>query len=173
MFTGEIGQDLLSTLQEKNIKGLALWSNGFKQMTSNTKPLLHPADFQGQTFRIMPSEVIKNNSNFLALSLRLSRLIKYINPLNDRNLMDRKIRFLIFIQNVCTSCKIYDHQQPWILGLCCFNGSKILGQPPEDVKQLLSDAMVETTNWIWTQSKMMNDEQLQQIKINLACAFIT
>ncbi|MEK1831620.1 hypothetical protein AAAC51_30335 [Priestia megaterium] len=48
-----------------------------------------------------------------------------------------------------------------------------MGQPPEDVKQLLSDAMVETTNWIWTQSKMMNDEQLQQIKINLACAFIT
>ena len=105
VFTGKIGQDLLSTLQEKNIKGLALWSNGFKQMTSNTKPLLHPADFQGQTFRIMPSEVIKNNSNFLALSLRLSRLIKYINPLNDRNLMDKKIRFLIFIQNVCTSCK--------------------------------------------------------------------
>jgi C4-dicarboxylate-binding protein DctP len=50
------------------------------------------------------------------------------------------------------------------LGYAVLMDEKYWDSLPEDVKQLLSDAMVETTNWIWTQSKMMNDEQLQQIK---------
>ncbi|MEH7361687.1 DctP family TRAP transporter solute-binding subunit [Priestia megaterium] len=165
VFTGKIGQDLLSTLQEKNIKGLALWSNGFKQMTSNTKPLLHPADFQGQTFRIMPSEVIKKQFELLGAKPQAVSFNKVYQSL-ERQEFDGQENTIsnIYSKRLYELQKYMTISNHGYLGYAVLMDQKYWDSLPEDVKQLLSDAMVETTNWIWTQSKMMNDEQLQQIK---------
>lgn len=58
VFNGEIGQMLFSTLEQSDMKGLAFWSSGFKQMTAN-RPLITPDDFVGQRFRIIPSAVLE------------------------------------------------------------------------------------------------------------------
>ncbi|SDH60902.1 C4-dicarboxylate-binding protein DctP [Pseudomonas benzenivorans] len=47
---------LLSSMESKGLKGLAYWSNGMRQLTSN-KPLHEPADARGLKFRVQPSRI--------------------------------------------------------------------------------------------------------------------
>ncbi len=55
---GEVGKSLFAKLENRGIKGLAYWDNGFKVMTDN-KPLRVPADFRGQKMRIQSSKVLE------------------------------------------------------------------------------------------------------------------
>lgn len=55
---GPIGKKLLSQLEERGIKGLAYWDNGFKVMSANS-PIHHPSDLKGKRMRVQPSKVIE------------------------------------------------------------------------------------------------------------------
>lgn len=55
---GELGNKLMNSLDSKNIKGIAMWENGFKHFTSN-KPLAKPEDFNGQKFRTQAGKVLE------------------------------------------------------------------------------------------------------------------
>jgi len=55
---GDLGKKLLSSLDDKNMQGLAMWENGFKVFTSN-KPLSKPEDFHGQKFRMQAGKVLE------------------------------------------------------------------------------------------------------------------
>jgi len=54
---GPIGRQMLDSLGDKGIKGLAFWDSGFKQMNAN-RPLKTPADFRGLKMRIFSSKVL-------------------------------------------------------------------------------------------------------------------
>jgi C4-dicarboxylate-binding protein DctP len=54
---GPIGQQLFAILEQKGIKGLAYWDNGFKMMSAN-KPIRVPADMRGLKIRIQGSKVL-------------------------------------------------------------------------------------------------------------------
>ncbi len=56
---GEVGSKLKSMVTDKGIVALSYWDNGFKQLSSNKKPLLNPEDAKGQKFRIMSSKVLE------------------------------------------------------------------------------------------------------------------
>jgi C4-dicarboxylate-binding protein DctP len=53
---GPVGKWLFQKLESKGISGLAYWDNGF-HMTSASRPLLMPADFQGLKIRISGSKI--------------------------------------------------------------------------------------------------------------------
>jgi C4-dicarboxylate-binding protein DctP len=55
---GEIGKKLFGMLEDKGIKGLAYWDNGFKIMSANT-PLHVPDDFLGLKMRIQSSKILE------------------------------------------------------------------------------------------------------------------
>lgn len=55
---GEVGQELLGLLDEKGIKGLAYWDNGFKVMSANS-PIESPDDFLGLKMRIQSSKILE------------------------------------------------------------------------------------------------------------------
>lgn len=54
---GSVGQQLFGILEQKGIKGLAYWDNGFKMMSAN-KPIRVPADMRGLKIRIQGSKVL-------------------------------------------------------------------------------------------------------------------
>ena len=56
---GEVGTKLKALVTKKGIVALNFWDNGFKQLSSNKKPLLMPDDAKGQKFRIMSSKVLE------------------------------------------------------------------------------------------------------------------
>lgn len=55
---GDIGKALFAKLEDKGIKGLAYWDNGFKIMSANS-PLKTPDDFLGLKLRIQSSKVLE------------------------------------------------------------------------------------------------------------------
>lgn len=52
------GRQLLLSMEEQNIIGLAYWHNGMKQLSA-TRPLHSPQEATGLTFRIQPSPVLE------------------------------------------------------------------------------------------------------------------
>ena len=55
---GPVGQELLSGLEKRGLKGLGFWESGFKQMTSAVRPILKPADLNGLKVRTMQSPML-------------------------------------------------------------------------------------------------------------------
>ncbi|MCF6316614.1 MAG: DctP family TRAP transporter solute-binding subunit [Marinosulfonomonas sp.] len=55
--TGESGQALLDSMQDRGLQGLAFWHNGLKQLSANV-PLIAPTDANGLKFRVQSSDVL-------------------------------------------------------------------------------------------------------------------
>jgi len=55
----ETGQELLNSMVDKGIKGLAYWHNGLKQLSTNKDKLTRPEDVKGLKFRIQASDVLE------------------------------------------------------------------------------------------------------------------
>lgn len=53
----DAGQDMLDSMQNRGLQGLAYWHNGMKQMSAN-KPLIVPSDANGLKFRVQSSDVL-------------------------------------------------------------------------------------------------------------------
>lgn len=56
VFDGPIGQELLGKFDKIGIKGLAIWENGWRHLTTK-KPIKSPADLKGLKLRTMPNEI--------------------------------------------------------------------------------------------------------------------
>lgn len=54
---GEVGHELLESLEVRGIKGLAFWDNGFKSFSAN-RPIRRPEDLRGLRMRIQSSRTL-------------------------------------------------------------------------------------------------------------------
>ncbi|PHE57441.1 DctP family TRAP transporter solute-binding subunit [Bacillus pseudomycoides] len=162
---GKIGEQLLQSLQKDNIKGLAHWSNGFKQITSNKGPIYTPADIKGQSFRIMQSDVIQSQFDLLKVHAHQDsfnstyKLIETGKVDGEENTISNIYSKKFYnVQNYLT---ISNHGY---LGYVVMMDQKTWNQQTEKTKQILLEAMKGTTEWNNRQSIRMNEEQLELIK---------
>ncbi len=54
---GEIGKSILADLDRAQLKGLAFWENGFRNLTNSRHPVRLPADVKGIKLRTMENKV--------------------------------------------------------------------------------------------------------------------
>ncbi len=54
---GQIGRSLLNKFEAVGIKGLAVWENGFRHITTARKPIREPKDLRGLKIRVMENRV--------------------------------------------------------------------------------------------------------------------
>lgn len=54
---GPIGKQLLDDLEKANLKGLAFWENGFRNLTNSKRPVKLPEDAKGLKIRTMENKV--------------------------------------------------------------------------------------------------------------------
>lgn len=54
------GMEILASLEKDGIYGLALWPNGPKHFTNDTRPLKSPEDFKGLNFRTQGGQVLED-----------------------------------------------------------------------------------------------------------------
>lgn len=55
---GEVGQEVLATLDANNLKGMAMWGAGFRHMTNNIRPITAPDDLKGIKMRTLQAPTI-------------------------------------------------------------------------------------------------------------------
>ncbi|MCZ8517692.1 DctP family TRAP transporter solute-binding subunit [Paenibacillus filicis] len=164
-FSGEIGKRLFDKLGAKNTVGLAYWGNGFRQITSNRGPIVHPSDFQGLKFRILPSKVIE--TYFHALDVKTVPI-----PFNDvyRALESGSVDGEENSISNINSKKFYQVQKYMTLSDHSYLGYAVLmnksywDRIPADLKEQIMDAMRETTSWANQNAIRMNQEQLIEIE---------
>lgn len=164
-FTGDIGTTLLDILQTKNIKGLSLWSNGFKQMTSSKGPLVEPEDFRGQRFRIMPSEAINEQFKMLDALPREMAFNKVYKNLENRMLDGQENT----LSNIWS--KRFYHVQNYLtvsnhgyLGYAVIMNDEYWSALPKDVQKAILESIEETRKWLLQHSIVMNNQQLENIR---------
>lgn len=54
---GEVGTAILKALEDKGIKGLGFWENGFRHVSNNKKVIAHPGDLAGVKIRTMENPI--------------------------------------------------------------------------------------------------------------------
>ena len=52
---GDVGKELMSSMDPSGIHGLAFWEIGFRDITNNVRPIVEPADVKGLKIRTTPN----------------------------------------------------------------------------------------------------------------------
>ncbi|WP_423801209.1 DctP family TRAP transporter solute-binding subunit [Neobacillus sp. SAB-20_R2A] len=163
--SSELGHRFLSLNENKGIIGLALWSNGFKQMSSNLNPLLYPDDFKGQRFRIMPSPIIAEQFEALGaqpVEVPFNQL--YTSLQEDQFDGQENTISNIYSRRIYGMQKYMTVSNHGFLGYAVLMNKEFWDKLPKEVQRDIQEAMAETTSWMISESQRVNKEQLNLIE---------
>ncbi|MCI4136855.1 TRAP transporter substrate-binding protein [Bacillus vallismortis] len=162
---GSIGTQLFDSLKKNQLKGLAYWTNGFKQITTNQGPVKTPDDLKGQDLRIMQSDVIEDQFKLLGATPHQESFNSTFQLL-ENNVVDGEENT---ISNIYSK-KFYNVQDYLTISSHGYLGYAVMtdehfwnAQTPE-TRRILTEAMKETTEWNEMHAEQMNKEQLEEIK---------
>ncbi|WP_442602327.1 DctP family TRAP transporter solute-binding subunit [Paenibacillus sp. KN14-4R] len=145
---GALGEKLFDTLKPFGLKGVAFWFNGFKQLTSSTKPLRTLNDFHNVKFRIQPSPVIERQFQALGASTSIIPFNEAYHNLAVGNVSGQENT----ISNI-VSKKLYQVQRYMTisnhgyLGYAVVFNKNFWDSLPPDIQEILSEALRKTTEW--------------------------
>lgn len=158
------GQELLDSMVDKGIKGLAYWHNGLKQLSTNKDKLTRPEDIKGLKFRIQASDVLEAQFRQLGANpqkLAFSEVYQALqtgvvdgveNPWS--NIYSQKfheVQKTIAVTNHGALDYMVITNAGWWNGL------------PENVQKVLSDSMAEATVFANDLAAKINERDRQSI----------
>lgn len=161
---GEIGRMLFQTLEPFNIKGMAFWSNGFKQFTSN-QLIRMPEDLRGQRFRIMPSKVLRAQFQAMGAETEDAPFTDVYRKLAD-GVVDGQENTIsnIYTKRLFQVQKYMTISNHGYLGYAVIMNRSFWENLPPDIQADIEEAMQESTIYINELAVSMNERQLQQMK---------
>ncbi|GEC90522.1 DctP family TRAP transporter solute-binding subunit [Brevibacillus brevis] len=166
VFNGEIGQILFDKLEDSDMKGLAFWASGFKQVTAN-RPLIMPSDFVGQRLRIIPGNVIEAQFRTLQ-AIPVGSSFNELYSMLAAGKVDGEENT---ISNVYTK-RLYQVQKHMTISNHSYLGYAVVinktfwNSLPADIQQAISEAMQEATAYNNQLAVSMNDKQLRLLQEN-------
>lgn len=165
---GQVGQDLLGTLESSNLKGLAYAERGFRNLTNSVKPVNTVADMKGLKLRIMENEVY--GKTFAALGANASPMSwqETLNALQSGAIEGQENPI-----NVICSFKLWESNQKYAtltrhsystaiitMSLDKFNAL------PEDVQTIFKESAQEAAEVERAWVADNEEKQLQEMKDN-------
>lgn len=163
---GPIGQKLFRTLQRSGLRGLAMWDNGWKQMTSSKRPVVLPGDFDGQRFRVQPSPVLLEQFKTLGATgvpVPFDQTFRALETglVDGQENTPSNIYWKKFheVQRFMT---ISNHGY---LGYAVMTSNQFWENLPEETRLILSEALAETTAWVRVNAGRLNQEDLDKIRM--------
>ncbi len=145
---GEVGQEILSLLEPKGIKALGFWENGFRNITNDNGPIVHPEDVKGMKIRTMENAIHMATFETLGANPTPMAWSEVFTAL-QQGVIDGQENPLVIID----TAKVYEVQShvsltghfysPAILMINndLFNGF------PEDIQQAILKAEKEARDW--------------------------
>ena len=162
---GELSKDLLHELKSLDIHGLTFWHNGFKQMASQTAPLLEVEDFKNLSIRSMPSTILKEQFTLL----KAKPLVTTFNDLYAASQSNEIIAQENTISNLYS--KGYYKMQPnitlsnhGILAYSVLMNENFWKNLNDEQQKIIEDSLNEMQRWQHDQAIALNEENLQQLK---------
>jgi len=161
---GPLGLRLLKLLDSKGITGLAYWDNGFKQMSANKK-LVTPSDYQGVKFRIQSSRVLQAQFKALSSLPQVMAFSEVYQALQTGVVDGQENTWSnIYTQKMHEVQKYITETNHGYIGYVVIVNKKFWDDLPADIREQLSKAMKEATDFNNAQSQKENDDALAEIK---------
>ena len=161
---GPLGARLLKLLDSKGMTGLAYWDNGFKQMSANKK-LLDPSDYKGLKFRIQSSKVLEAQFRTLGAIPQVMAFSDVYQALQTGVVDGQENTWSnIYTQKMHEVQKYMTTTNHGYIGYVVVVNKKFWDGLPADIREQLSKAMKEATEFGNNQSAKENDDALEAIK---------
>ncbi len=161
---GPVGHWLFKKLESKGIIGLAYWDNGF-HMASANRPLLMPADFQGLKIRISGSKIADQYFRELGSIPQIMAFSEVYQALQTgvvdgcentpSNYLTQKFH------EVQKHITVSNHAH---LQYAVIVNAKFWNSLPADIRDQLTKAMDEATDYTNSIAKKENEDALEAIK---------
>ena len=161
---GKVGQQLLTSLNAKGIKGLAYWDNGFKVMSAN-KPLLTLNDYRGKKMRIQSSRILDAQMRALGVNPQVMAFSEVYQSLQT-GVVDgtEQTPSQIYTQKFFEVQKFISLTNHGYIGYAVVVNKKFWDGLTPDIRDLLEVAMKESTEYVNKIAEQDNQESLAQIK---------
>jgi C4-dicarboxylate-binding protein DctP len=161
---GPLGARLLKLLDAKGMTGLAYWDNGFKQMSANKK-LISPADYKGLKFRIQSSKVLEAQFRALGAIPQVMAFSDVYQALQTGVVDGQENTWSnIYTQKMHEVQKYMTVTNHGYIGYVVVVNKKFWDGLPADIRDQLSKAMAEATEFGNGASAKDNDDALEAIK---------
>lgn len=161
---GEVGKSLLGKLEDKGIKGLAFWDNGFKILSSN-RPLKKPDDLLGVKMRIQSSKVIEAYMKAWGAVPQVMAFSEVYQALQT-GVVDgtENPPSNMYTQKMHEVQKYAVLSNHGYLGYAVIVNKKFWDELPDDVRGNLEKAMTEATEYANDIAQKENDDALAAMK---------
>ena len=161
---GDVGKGLLAKLEDKGIKGLAYWDNGFKIMSANS-PVITPDDFLGLKMRIQSSKILEAQMEALGAVPQVMAFSEVYQALQT-GVVDgtENPPSNMYTQKMNEVQKHATISRHGYLGYAVIVNKAFWDGLPEDVRANLEKAMAESTEYANGIAEEENEKALQAMK---------
>ncbi len=140
---GEVGTELLGTLERNNLHGIAMWGAGFRHMTNNVRPITGPDDLKGIKMRTLQAPTILSTYRAYGANPTAMAYVEVYNGL-QQGVVEGQENPLANI----SSMKFYEVQKYMTLtGHAYHTYAAVMNKNkweslPEDLQTVVADAMI-------------------------------
>lgn len=159
------GKELLNSMRNRGLQGLAYWHNGMKQLSSNRDKLTRPEDVKGLKFRIQASDVLeaqfrqlKANPQKLAFSEVYQALQTGVVDGQENTWSN------IYSQKFYEVQKTIANTNHGVIDYMVVTNAKWWDGLPADVREGLTKAMAEATQYANDEAAKLNDRDRKLIE---------
>lgn len=160
----EENKKLMNSLDKFNVRGLAMWPNGFKQFTAN-KPLITPADFKGLKFRTQAGKVLDAQFKALGAGSATIAFGETYTALQQGTVNGQENSF----NNIDT--QKYQEVQKYLtvtnhgrIDYMIIVNKSFWDKLPDDIRKVLDESMAEATKYAVQQAEELDQKSLENLK---------
>jgi C4-dicarboxylate-binding protein DctP len=159
------GQELLSAMKSRNIKGLAYWHNGMKQLSSNREQLKRPDDVKGLKFRIQASDVLEAQFRALNANPQKMAFAEVYQALQTGVVEGQENTWSnIYSQKFHEVQKTIAETNHGVVDYLVVTNAKWWDGLPADIRDGLSKAMAEATKFANQRAADLNERDRKRIQ---------
>ena len=153
-----VGRELLNTMNNKGIQGLAYWLNGMKQLSTNRPQLKLPGDVEGLKFRIQDSDVLQ--AQFRALDANPQKMaFSEVYQALQTGVVDGQENTWsnIYTQKYFEVQDTIAETNHGVIIYMIITNSRWWDRLPDEIRSGLSEAMAEATEYANTMANEINE----------------
>jgi C4-dicarboxylate-binding protein DctP len=160
----EAGLDLLQSMREADVEGLAYWHNGMKQMSAN-KELRLPSDAAGLKFRIQASDVLQAQFEALGANPQKMKFSEVYQALQTGVVDGQENTWSnIYSQKFFEVQAAISETNHGVIDYMVVTNAEWWAGLPDDVRGGLAEAMAEATLYGNGIANTLNDEAKAKIE---------
>ncbi|AHG62295.1 TRAP transporter substrate-binding protein [Advenella mimigardefordensis] len=158
------GKELLDSMKNRGLKGLAYWHNGMKELSTNKAKLQRPEDVKGLKFRIQASDVLE--AQFRALGANPQKLsFSEVYQALQTGVVDGQENTWsnIYSQKFHEVQKTIAETNHGVIDYMVVTNAQWWDGLPEDIRAGLEKAMAEATTYANQEAAKLNEDDKQRI----------